>query len=152
MLWFTKEQFSNFVLRADFRLSSGTDNSGIFIRIPELGTSDPANDWRPAAAEGYEIQIDNTGFNPDTNATGDPLHATGAIYMLAAASGPMPAVGQWHTFEIEAVGPKITVRLNGQQVSQLTNGDRRATGFIGLQNHHAGSKVQFTRLRVKKLP
>lgn len=152
LLWFTKEQFANFVLRADFRLSAGTDNSGIFIRIPQLGTNDPANDWRPAAADGYEIQIDNTGFNPDTNATGDLLHATGAIYTLAASSGPMPAVGQWHTFEIEAVGPKITVRLNGQEVSKLTNGARRADGFIGIQNHHGGSKVQFTRLRIKKLP
>lgn len=152
LLWFTKEEFSNFVLRADFRLSAVTDNSGIFIRVPALGANDPANDWRPAAADGYEIQIDNRGFNPDTNATGDALHATGAIYTLAASSGTMPAVGQWHTFEIEAVGPKITVRLNGEQVSQLTNGNRRAKGFIGLQNHHPGSKVQFTRLRLKKLP
>jgi choline dehydrogenase-like flavoprotein len=152
LLWFTEEQFLNFIFRADFRLSSSTDNSGIFIRIPALGTNDPANDWRPAAVDGYEIQIDNTGFNPDTNATGDALHATGAIYALAASSASMPAIGQWHTFEIEAVEQKITVRLNGQPVSQLTNGNRRATGFIGLQNHHAGSKVQFTRLRVKKLP
>jgi len=152
LLWFTKEEFANFILRADFRLSSATDNSGIFIRIPALGTTDPANDWRPAAADGYEIQIDNTGFNPDTNTTGDPLHATGAIYTLAASTAPMPAVGQWHTFEIQAVGPKITVRLNGQEVSKLTNGARRAKGFIGLQNHHGGSKVQFTRLRIKPLP
>ncbi len=152
LLWFTKEQFGDFVLRADFRLSSPTDNSGIFIRIPALGTSDPTNDWKPAAAQGYEIQIDNTGFNPDTNATGDALHATGAIYTLAASSAAMPAVGQWHTFEIEAVGPKITVRLNGLQVSQLTNGNRQVKGFIGLQNHHGGSKVQFTRLRIKTLP
>jgi hypothetical protein len=152
LLWFTKEQFANFVLRADFRLSSSTDNSGIFVRIPALGTSDPANDWRPAAADGYEIQIDNTGFNPDTNATGDALHATGAIYTLAPSSASMPAVGQWQTLEIEAVGPTITVRLNGQEVSHLTNGTRRAKGFIGLQNHHGGSKVQFTRLRIKTLP
>ena len=152
LLWFTKEEFANFILRADFRLSSATDNSGIFIRIPALGTTDPANDWRPAAADGYEIQIDNTGFNPDANTTGDPLHATGAIYTLAASTASMPIVGQWHTFEIEAVGPKITVRLNGQEVSKLTNGTRRAKGFIGLQNHHGGSKVQFTRLRLKHLP
>lgn len=151
LLWFTKAQFGDFFLRADFRLSSPGDNSGIFIRIPALGKSDPANDWKPAAQQGYEIQIDNTGFNPDTNTTGDTLHATGAIYTLAATTGPMPAVGQWHSYEIEAVGPKITVRLNGQQVSQLTNGNRLAKGFIGLQNHHAGSKVQFTRLRIKAL-
>ena len=151
LLWFTKEQFGDFVLRADFRLSLPTENAGIFIRIPALGTGDPANDWKPAAAQGYEIQIDNTGFNPDTNASGDPLHATGAIYSLAPTAGPMPSVGQWHTFEIEAIGPKITVRLDGQQVSQLLNGNRLAKGYIGLQNHHAGSKVQFTRLRIKTL-
>lgn len=151
LLWYTKEQFGDFVLRANFRLSSPSDNSGIFIRIPALGTADPANDWKPAAAQGYEIQIDNTGFNPDTNTPGDLLHSTGAIYTLAATSGTMPSVGQWHTYEIEAVGPKITVRLDGQQVSQLLNGNRSAKGFIGLQNHHAGSKVQFTRLRIKPL-
>jgi hypothetical protein len=63
----------------------------------------------------------------------------------------MPPVGQWHTFEIEAIGSKITVRLNGQQVSQLSNGNRLAKGHIGLQNHHPGSNVQFRRLRIKKL-
>lgn len=151
LLWFTKESFKNFILRGDFRLNLPTDNSGIFIRIPTLGTADPDNDWKPAADQGYEIQIDNTGFNPDTNTTGDPKHATGAIYKLAATTGPMPPFGVWQNFEIEAVGNKITVRLNGQQVSQLTNGNRRTEGFIGLQNHHAGSKVQFAHLRIKKL-
>lgn len=151
LLWFTKEQFDDFTLRVDFRLSSPTDNSGIFIRIPALGTGDPVNDWKPATTQGYEIQIDNTGFNPDTNALNDPLHKTGAVYQLAASNAVLPVVGSWNTYEIEAVGPKITVRLNGQQVSQLTNGNSQTKGFIGLQNHHAGSKVQFTRLRIKKL-
>jgi hypothetical protein len=151
LLWFTEQQFDDFVLRADFRLSSPTDNSGIFIRIPALGTSDPANDWKPATSQGYEIQIDNTGFNPDTGMFNDPLHQTGAIYTLAPSSGPMPAPGVWHTYEIEAVGPKITVKLDGQKVSQLNNANRRTTGYIGLQNHHPGSKVQFTRLRIRTL-
>ena len=151
LLWFTKEQFDDFILRVDFRLSWPNDNSGIFIRFPAPGSGDPANDWKPATTQGYEIQIDNTGFNPDTNTFNDPLHKTGAIYTLAPSNAVMPAVGQWHTYEIEAVGNKITVRLNGQQVSQLTNASRSPKGFIGLQNHHAGSTVQFTRLRIKKL-
>lgn len=146
LLWFTKEQFEDFILRVDFRLSSGTDNSGVFIRFPNPGT-----DVTIPVNQGYEIQIDNTGFNPDTNSFNDALHKTGAIYTLAPSNAIMPAVGQWHTFEIEAVGPKITVRLNGTQVSQLTNSNRSPKGFIGLQNHHAGSKVQFTRLRIKEL-
>jgi hypothetical protein len=36
-------------------------------------------------------------------------------------------------------------------VSELTNGTRNTRGFVGIQNHHAGSKVQFSRLRVKQL-
>jgi hypothetical protein len=151
LLWYTKEQYQDFVLRVDFRLSSASDNSGVFIRFPALGKTDPANDWKLAVTDGYEVQIDNTGFNPDSNSFDDPLHRTGAIYTLAPSSAVMPFVGQWHTYEIEAVGDKLTVRLNGQQVSQLKNANRTAKGYIGLQNHHAGSAVQFARLRIKKL-
>lgn len=151
LLWFSKEQFEDFVLRVDFRLSSPTDNSGVFIRFPTLGKSDPANDWTQAVTDGYEVQIDNSGFNPDSNSFDDPLHKTGAIYTLAPSNAVMPFVGQWHTYEIEAVGNKITVRLNGEQVSQLKNASRSVKGHIGLQNHHAGSKVQFARVRIKNL-
>jgi choline dehydrogenase-like flavoprotein len=151
LLWFTKEQFDDFTLRVDFRTSSPTDNSGIFIRFPALGKNDPANDWKLATTDGYEIQIDNTGFNPDTNTFDDALHKTGAIYTLALSNAVMPTVGQWHIYEIEAIGQKITVRLDGVQVSQLKNANRSAKGYIGLQNHHFGSKVQFTRVRIKKV-
>jgi choline dehydrogenase-like flavoprotein len=151
LLWYTKEQFEDFVLRLDFRLSNGNDNSGVFIRFPALGRNDPANDWKAAVTDGYEVQIDNSGFNPNTNSFDDPLHKTGAIYTLAASNAVMPEPRQWHTYEIEAVGDKITVRLNGQQVSQLNNSNRAAKGYIGLQNHHAGSTVQFARIRIKSL-
>lgn len=148
LLWFTQQQFQNFILRVDWRAFSLDDNSGIFIRFP-----DPGNDWTIPITQGYEIQIDNTGKNPDTNPPtfGDPLHNTGAIYTLAGSTAA-PTVGQWHTYEIEANGSTITVRLDGQHVSQLQNANRSPKGFIGLQNHHDGSRVQFTRLRIKELP
>ncbi len=148
LLWFAGKQFTNFVLRVDWRASAFDDNSGIFIRFP-----DPGNDWTIPVNQGYEIQIDNTGRNSDANPVtfGDPLYNTGAIYKLAPSTAA-PAAGQWHTFEIEANGTTITVRLDGQQVSQLQNANRSPKGFIGLQNHHAGSRVQFTRLRIKELP
>ncbi len=148
VLWFAGQQFKNFILRVDWRASAPDDNSGIFIRFP-----DPGNDWTIPVTQGYEIQIDNTGKNPDTNppSFGDLLHNTGAIYTLAGSTA-VPSVGQWHTYEIEANGATITVRLDGQQVSQLKNASRSPQGFIGLQNHHDGSRVQFTRLRIKELP
>ena len=154
LLWFTRQQFANFVLRLDWRASSPDDNSGVFIRIPALGNADPANDWKPAVAQGYEIQIDDTGKNPDVtpNTFGDPLHLTGSVYQLAPATTlASQPVGQWNSYEITAQATTITVVLNGQQVSQLVNANRLPKGYIGLQNHHAGSRVQFRNLRIRVL-
>src|SRR6059058_252411 len=74
----------------------------------------------------------------NTNATGSPLHLTGAVYQFAAASRlASKPLGQWNTSEIAAVGPKIKVKLNGESVSHLANPRRRPLkGHIGLQNHH----------------
>lgn len=153
LLWYAAEEFDDFVLRVDWRASDVTDNSGVFIRFPALGGSDPANDWKLAVDKGYEIQIDAQGYNPDTNTFGDPRHLTGAIYGIADASHPAARpVGQWNTFEIEARGQEIRVKLNGALVSQLTgDGSRPARGHIGLQNHHPGSRVQFRNIQIEPL-
>lgn len=131
LLWFTKQEFTDFALRLDWRASFPDDNSGVFIRFPTLGNSDPANDWKVAVDQGYEIQIDDTGKNPDVtpNTFNDPLHLTGAVYKLAPATtlASKPA-GQWNSYEITAQGNTITVVLNGQQVSQLNNASRSPKG------------------------
>lgn len=152
ILWYADEPFADFVLKLDYRQTGWYDNSGVFLRIPALGQLDPENDWRPAVRRGYEVQIDERGYNPDANAEGDPLHATGAVYELAPATRKAAnPIGQWNRYEIEARGGKITVKLNDQVVSTLANGTRNAMGFIGLQNHHEGSLVQFRNVRVKRL-
>jgi hypothetical protein len=153
LLWFTKEEFADFTLTVDWRAMNVTDNSGVFIRFPALGNNDPANDWRLAVDQGYEIQIDDRGFDPATNTTGDPLHTTGAVYILAPATSlNSRPLGQWNRFEISAIGPQITVKLNGAQVSQLSGTQGRPLkGHIGLQNHHPGSRVQFRNLFIQKL-
>jgi choline dehydrogenase-like flavoprotein len=147
LLWFTKEEFADFILRVDWQTFSEFDNSGVYLRFPALG-----NDFKPADTQGYEVQIDERGIDPQGN-PGSALHRTGAVYGLAPSSKPdLPRlVGQWNTFEIEARGPAITVKLNGQLVSSLPNGNRSVKGRIGLQNHHADSRVQFRNLRIKRL-
>jgi choline dehydrogenase-like flavoprotein len=147
LLWFTKEEFTDFILRVEWRIFSEFDNSGVYLRFPALG-----NDFRPADTQGYEVQIDEHGIDPQGN-PGSALHRTGAIYGLAPSSKPdFPRlVGQWNTFEIEARGPAITVKLNGQPVSSLPHGNRSLKGHIGLQNHHAGSRAQFRNIRIKRL-
>jgi choline dehydrogenase-like flavoprotein len=111
LLWYTGEVFRNFVLQVDWLSFNPTtsvpggraDNSGVLLRFPALNASDPANDWRLASDRGYEIQIDDMGFNVDTGLNFSPLHQTGAVYALAPSStlASNPA-GQWNTFEIEA--------------------------------------------------
>ena len=154
LLWYTREEFADFILRLDWRASNFDDNSGVFLRFPALGSDEPAKDWQLAVTQGYEIQIDDTGKNPDTNPVtfGDPLHQTGAVYTLAASSRiASRPVGQWNTFDIQAKGSSITVTLNGEVVTNLKKGTRPFKGHIGLQNHHPGSRVQFRNIRIKTL-
>jgi hypothetical protein len=151
VLWYPHVELSDFVLRIHWRLSAPDDNSGVCVRIPRLGHDDPDKDWRPASAEGYEIQIDDRGVDPEHRSTGSDHHRTGAIYgrspVSAHASRP---VGEWNTFEIEARGPALRVRLNGVAVCALDDDrpDRRTRGYVGLQAHHPGSRVRFRTLRV----
>jgi choline dehydrogenase-like flavoprotein len=162
LLWYTRERFRNFILRVDWLSFNPTtnipggraDNSGVLIRFPALNASDPANDWKPASDKGYEIQIDDMGFNVDTGQNFSPLHQTGAVYALAPSSkiASKPA-GQWNTFEIEATGTAIKVALNGQLVTNYSipaNNPRLQEGHIGLQCHTGN--VQFRNVMIRTLP
>ena len=162
LLWYTREVFRNFVLQVDWLSFNPTtnipggraDNSGVLIRCPALNASDPANDWKPASDRGYEIQIDDMGFNVDTGQNFSPLHQTGAVYALAPSSNiaSKPA-GQWNTFEIEATNTTIKVTLNGQSVTNYSipaNNPRLPAGHIGLQCHTGN--VQFRNIMIRSLP
>lgn len=152
LLWYTKEQFSDFILRIDWRSTSLTDNSGVYLRFPTLTPGDP--NWITQADAGWEVQIDERGFDSATNIEGNDLKWTGAIYNRAPALTKTASrpIGEWNTFEIRAVGPDVSVKLNGLLVSSITgDASRPATGYIGLQNHHPGSRVQFGNIRLKKL-
>ena len=166
LLWYTREVFRNFVLKVDWlsfnpktnsmAMPPSTDNSGILIRFPALNASNPANDWKLASDRGYEIQIDDMGYNPDPVPPQlfDPLHQTGAVYALAPSStvASKPA-GQWNTYEIEATATAIKVTLNGQLVTtyaiSATDG-RPPEGHIGLQCHTGN--VQFRNVLIRALP
>lgn len=152
LLWYTREAFEDFVLELDWQCSARADNSGVFIRFPSLSSSDPTKDVNLAIEQGYEIQIDPRGFNPETGAEGDPLHSTGAIYKLQAPARLDVAKGpwQWNRFSIEAIGNRIKVTLNGVLITDFVDPHARSLrGHIGLQNHHGGSKVQFRNIQIK---
>ena len=152
---YTAHEFGNFIFRFDFLLQPGTNN-GIGIRAPLTGD---------AAYAGMEIQVlDDTA---PQYAKLQPWQAHGSIYNLVAAKkGHLKPVGEWNTEEIRAVGPKITVVLNGvtivdadlDEVRKTAEpallkkhpGMNRLAGHIGFLGH--GDRVDFRNLRIKLLP
>jgi len=151
LLVYRKEKFKNFNLKVDWRVMEPTDNSGVYVRVPQLDNNDPQ--WLQKANEGWEVQIDERGFDSSNNTENNPLKLTGAVYdispAIAKASKP---ICEWNSFEIEVKDHDVKVLLNGIKVSEVNNDVSRPNeGFIGLQNHHAGSRVQFGNIRVKHL-
>ncbi len=149
LYWYIKEQFTNFILSLDWRISRREENSGVYIRIPPPNVQ---NALQEADAKGHEIQIDQRGFDSVTNTEGHPLKVTGAIYDLQAPSASTQVqIGAWNNYVIEANGPRIRVTLNGQPVNDYQS-LRQQTGYIALQAHDFLSRTQFRNLQIKKLP
>src|SRR5258705_3503859 len=149
LYWYIKEQFPNFVLSIEWRISRREENSGIYIRIPAPNVANPL---QAADAQGHEIQIDQRGFDSATGTEGHPLKVTGAIYDLQAPSASTQVqIGDWNKYEIEANGSRIRVTLNGQLANDYQS-PRQQTGFIALQAHDFLSRTPFRKLMIKKLP
>jgi len=141
-LWYTPEQIGNATLRVVYKVSGSSANSGIFIRIPY-----PPKSEDDAINKGIEVQIQDTG---------DDYHCTGVLYsMTQAKARPYKPAGEWNTLEITLKGPRTTVRLNGQLVTDYDGvapvppkkgqyepdrGPRPEKGYIAIQ-HHGGAET-----------
>jgi sugar phosphate isomerase/epimerase len=142
LLWYGRK-LKDFVLECEFKCSTESTNSGIFLRVPEVPVSD---DYIYHA---IEIQIDD-------RSTG--VHHTGAAYDIEAprvlASRP---TGEWNHIRIEFKGKRLTVVLNGQVVldGEAHPGgkvrDLAPEGYIGLQNHDSQSPPFFRNVFLKVL-
>lgn len=150
---FTAKEYSDLVLRFEFRLPAG-GNNGIGLRVPEGGH--PSQD-------GMEIQVlDNTA---QRYAHLHPYQYHGSVYgIIPAKRGYLKPVGAWNEEEIRLVGRHVTVVLNGEVIvdgdldEATANGPMdgkehpglgRKTGYIVLCGH--GSKVQFRSMRVREV-
>jgi len=155
----THSTFRNFVLRLDWKAFDIRANSGVFLRMPEVGHGGLQQVYR----DSIEIQIDETG--KDFVATrkpqaiyGSSLHKTGAVYGLAPATrwaskavSPRCAEGYWNAFEITVSDDRVSVSLNGEPVVREARlpAHLLKAGFIGLQCHT--DVVQFRNLRIREI-
>jgi len=141
-LRYAKEEFGDFVLRVQWRVSKD-GNSGVFIRAKREGSP-----W----IAGHEIQI--------SNAPRDDSHCTGSLYgSVAVKPRPDESPGRWHEFEIQAKGEHIVIQCDGVKVIDATYAKHAALrsrpmrGSIGLQDAHAGTGkwIEWRNVRLKRL-
>ena len=134
----TKEDFGNFVVRAEFRAHPAV-NSALMLR---QGRPQPA---------GYELQIRDKLL---TDRTGGSYLTGSIVNVQNAPEGTKIIPEQWSTFEATLTGDHIVVLYNGKKVVDVHD-SRRTTGAIGLQSAHpedpAGAFIEFRNLRIKRL-
>jgi hypothetical protein len=128
----TKQSYDDFRLRAEFWADEPA-NSGIFIRCD--------NPQQPGANSCYEVNIFDT--RPD------PTYATGAIVNVPGATvDPVPkAANKWNVMEVEASGPQLTVRLNGEQTVSVEDSEH-ARGRIALQR--GAGKIMWRKVEIQE--
>ena len=158
LLYWTGGKVGDCQIRVVFKMRDHNDNSGVFIRIP----IEPREEWMPVNY-GYEVQIDN---EPEKS-NEDEYHVTGTLYSLtkplAKPGKPGP---EWNTMEITLDGPRTIVYVNGQKVTDYTEGQpvparkfdfepqrgpRPLKGWFGLQNHSDNDVVFFKEVAMRPL-
>jgi hypothetical protein len=142
LLWYAVKQYGDFVLDLEFKCADNETNSGIFLRVPGVLSSD---DY---IYHSFEIQI---------NEAGEGIHHTAAVYDAEAPSAKAAnPPGEWNRYRITFQGSRITVELNSTKVIDWDAeprgkvADFAARGYIGLQNHDDRSPVYFRNIYVKE--
>ena len=143
LLWYATKKYKDFIFELDYKCADEFTNSGVFLRVPDVPTSD---DY---IFHSFEIQIDPSGKG---------IHKTGSAY---DAEAPMKDVfhpaGEWNHFKISFVGNRIQVELNNVLVLDWEAEPRgkvqdfASEGYIGLQNHDSRSPVYFKNIYIKDL-
>ncbi len=136
----TKNTYTDFIIVAEFWAETDT-NSGIFLRATDAN--------KIGADNSYEVNI--WDIRPD------PKYGTGGIVDFAAV--PVPPIfktgGRWNTYEIEARGQVMTVKLNGQTTVTLNNGKFPSGPFAlqygpGVQGA-MGGPIKWRKVMIKPL-
>lgn len=156
LLYWTGGLVGNCRIRVVYRMRDQNDNSGVFVRIP----IEPREEWMPVYY-GYEVQIDNVAPGEDE------YHVTGTLYSLTKPlSRPGKPGPEWNTMIITLDGPRTTVTVNDQTVTDFKEGDatppkklpfepergrRPEFGFFGLQNHSENDVVFFKSVELQPL-
>jgi Domain of Unknown Function (DUF1080). len=122
--------FGDFILHLEFRIPEASTNSGVFLRSAKEGAPETT---------GYELQIWDQR----------PTYKTGSLVNHLEAKRVSLTPRKWHTYEVQAVGDRFIVKLDGKTV--LDGRDRKSkVGHIGLQ-YNKDNPCEFRNIKLKPL-
>lgn len=158
----TLDEYGDFELKVDVRLTKGA-NSGIKYFVTEkLGT--PGR----GSAIGLEFQLLDDAVHPDAKMGRDGNRTFGSLYdlMAAPASKPVKPIGEWNTAHVVSKGTKVEHWLNGTKLLEFDRASdafkklvaiskykdyvgfgQAKSGHLLLQDH--GNAVSFRNIKVK---
>jgi hypothetical protein len=151
---YTQAEFTNFIVRLEFKLPPG-GNNGLALRYPGSGD--------PAYVGLCECQVLAEDYEAVTGNKIDPRQAHGSAYgMVAARRGWQRRVGEWNFQEVTVRGSKMKVVLNGVKileadlstVTEFLDGKKhpgtvRASGHFGFAGHN--DRVSFRNIFIQPL-
>ena len=156
----TIEQFSNFELKVDFKLTKGA-NSGIKIFVTEQLPR------TPGSAKGLEYQLLDDANHPDAKLGINGNRTLASLYdLFPAHDKKVNPIGEWNHARIVVNGKHVEHWLNGIKVLEYERGGKEflahkreskfrdlqgfgeaAEGHILLQDH--GDKVFFRNIKIR---
>lgn len=150
---YTEEEYGNFILNFEFKLTPGANN-GLGIHAPLEGD---------AAYLGKEIQILDNRAKKYAELQDYQYH--GSVYgVIPARRGFLKPLGEWNKQTVIVNHPKIQVILNGTTILQGDYleaskegtldkkehpGLKRSSGHIGFLGH--GDVLYFRNIQIKEL-
>lgn len=132
-LFYMGEVCVNCEFKAEVRISHG-GNSGMYVRTA----------FGPGFPKGYEAQVDNTHS--------DPVR-TGSLYGFVKILEQLIPDDTWWTQHVIIEGNHIQIFVNDKKtVDFIDEKNTYTSGYLALQQHNAGSIVEFKNLMVRALP
>ena len=139
----TAKTYGDFILRFQIRLVDGKGNSGVQFRSKRVPNSHEVSGYQADVGQGW------WGTLYDEARRNRPMARPDAAKLKKALKPK-----GWNDYEVKAVGPRITLTINGETTVDYTEADEKIArnGILAPQIHGGGPmEVQFRSLRIKEI-